>query len=126
MTSTDLPVFPGEREARCPLNPPADYAQWREEEGLRRVNWNGHTVWAVSRYEDIKTAMSHPTISAEVLGVLQSRGAHEGPNPPEMFPRMDDPEHARLRRMLTKDFTVKRINAMRRTSKRCRTSSSTR
>jgi cytochrome P450 len=26
---------------------------------------------------------------------------------------MDDPEHARLRRMLTKDFTVKRINAMR-------------
>jgi len=26
---------------------------------------------------------------------------------------MDDPEHARLRRMPTKDFTVKRINAMR-------------
>jgi cytochrome P450 len=26
---------------------------------------------------------------------------------------MDDPEHARLRRMLTKDFTVKRVEAMR-------------
>jgi cytochrome P450 len=113
MTSTDLPVFPGEREARCPFNPPADYAQWREEEGLRQVGWNGHPVWAVSRYEDIKTALAHPAISAEVLGVLQGRGAHEGPNAPEMFPRMDDPEHARLRRMLTKDFTVKRVNAMR-------------
>lgn len=113
MTTTDLPAFPGERTARCPFNPPATYTRWREEEGLRRVNWNGHTVWAVSRYEDIKTAMTHPAISAEVLGVLQGNGNHDGPNAPETFPRMDDPEHARLRRMLTKDFTVKRVNAMR-------------
>ncbi|MBP2329371.1 cytochrome P450 [Kibdelosporangium banguiense] len=111
--TTELPVLPGERSARCPFNPPAEYAQWREEEGLRRVNWNGHTVWAVNRYEDIKTAMTDPRISAEVLGILQGHGNHEGPNAPETFPRMDDPEHARLRRMLTKDFTVKRINAMR-------------
>ncbi|MEU7746127.1 cytochrome P450 [Nonomuraea sp. NPDC049158] len=112
MTTTDLPAFPGERAARCPFNPPAEYTRWREE-GLRQVNWNGHTVWAVSRYEDIKTAMSHPAISAEVLGVLQGHGKQDGPNAPETFPRMDDPEHARLRRMLTKDFTVKRVNAMR-------------
>ncbi|MFI5798706.1 cytochrome P450 [Streptomyces sp. NPDC051677] len=113
MTTTDLPAFPGERTARCPFNPPAAYTRWREEEGLRRVNWNGHTVWAVSRYEDIKTAMTHPAISAEVLGVLQGHGNNDGPNAPETFPRMDDPEHARLRRMLTKDFTVRRVNAMR-------------
>ncbi|MFC4012935.1 cytochrome P450 [Nonomuraea purpurea] len=113
MTSTDLPVFPGEREARCPFDPPTEYTRWREEEGLRRVNWNGHTVWAVSRYEDIKTAMAHPAISADVLGVLQGRKKQEGPGAPETFPRMDDPEHARLRRMLTKDFTVKRVNLMR-------------
>jgi cytochrome P450 len=112
MTTTDLPVFPGERAARCPFNPPAEYTRWREEEGLRQASWNGHTVWVVSRYEDIKTAMTHPAISAEALS-LQSNGAHDGPNAPDIFPRMDDPEHARLRRMLTKDFTVKRINAMR-------------
>jgi cytochrome P450 len=29
------------------------------------------------------------------------------------LPRMDDPEHAVLRRMLTKDFTVRRVNALR-------------
>jgi len=112
MTTTDLPTFPGERAARCPFNPPADYTQWREEDGLRQASWNGHTVWVVSRYEDIKTAMTHSAISAEALS-LQSNGAHDGPNAPDVFPRMDDPEHARLRRMLTKDFTVKRINAMR-------------
>ncbi|WP_112136008.1 cytochrome P450 [Glycomyces dulcitolivorans] len=111
-TDTGLPAFPGERSARCPFNPPAEYAQWREEDGLRRANWNGHTVWVVSRYEDIKTAMTDPRISAEALA-LQSNGAHEGPNAPDIFPRMDDPEHARLRRMLTKDFTVKRVNALR-------------
>ncbi|RSM53324.1 cytochrome P450 [Actinoplanes sp. ATCC 53533] len=109
----DLPVLPGERDARCPFNPPAEYTRWREDDGLRQVNWQGHTVWAVNRYEDIKTAMTHPRISARTLGVLQGNGNHEGPNAPEVFPRMDDPEHARLRRMLTKDFTVRRINAMR-------------
>ncbi|SDK58025.1 Cytochrome P450 [Nocardioides sp. YR527] len=115
MTTTDahdLPVFPGARAARCPFNPAAEYTHWREEPGLRRVSWNGHTVWAVSRYDDIKTAMAHSAISAEALA-LQSNGAHDGPSAPDIFPRMDDPEHARLRRMLTKDFTVKRVNAMR-------------
>jgi cytochrome P450 len=109
---TGLPVFPGERSARCPFNPPAEYTRWREQDGLRQANWNGHTVWVVSRYEDIKAAMTDPRISAEALA-LQSNGAHDGPDAPDIFPRMDDPEHARLRRMLTKDFTVKRINAMR-------------
>ena len=112
MTTADLPVFPGDRSARCPFNPPAEYDGWRAEAGLRQASWNGHTVWVVSRYEDIKAAMADPRISAEALA-LQSNGAHEGPNAPDIFPRMDDPEHARLRRMLTKDFTVKRINAMR-------------
>ena len=112
MTTADLPVFPGERSARCPFNPPGEYERWRAEAGLRQASWNGHTVWVVSRYEDIKAAMTDPRISAEALA-LQSNGALDGPNAPEVFARMDDPEHARLRRMLTKDFTVKRINAMR-------------
>lgn len=113
MNSTDLPVFPGERQARCPFNPPAEYTQWREQDGLKQVNWNGHTVWAINRYEDIKIAMAHPAISAKVLGVLQGGENHKKANAPETFPRMDDPEHARLRRMLTKDFTVKRVDEMR-------------
>jgi cytochrome P450 len=110
---TELPVLPGERDVRCPFNPPAEYAQWRTQPGLRRVSWHSHTVWSVNRYDDIKVALSDPRISANTLGVLQGSGNHEGPDAPDVFPRMDDPEHSRLRRMLTKDFTVKRINAMR-------------
>jgi len=109
--SAGPPVFPGERSARCPFDPPSDYARWREAEGLRRVVWGGHTVWAVSRLEDIKTAMTDPRVSADIVGRLQ--GEERGEGAPPIFPRMDDPEHARLRRMLTKDFTVKRVQAMR-------------
>jgi len=105
---TDLPVLPAERASRCPLDPAPEYAQWRESEGLQRVNWTGHEVWAVSRYEDIKAAMADSRISAEIIGLLQ--GEDRGV---PIFPRMDDPEHNRRRRMLTKDFTVKRVDAMR-------------
>jgi cytochrome P450 len=112
MTATELPVFPARRDARCPFDPAPEYTQWREEGGLRKVNWQGHEVWAVSRYEDVKVAMTDPRISAEVPAQLDS-GDHHGDNMPKIFPRMDDPEHAVLRRMLTKDFTVKRVNALR-------------
>jgi cytochrome P450 len=32
---------------------------------------------------------------------------------PQIFPRIDDPEHNRLRRMMTRDFTFRRADAMR-------------
>lgn len=112
MTSTTdaaaLPVFPGDREARCPFDPAPEYRDWREADGLQRVNWNGHAAWAVSRYDDVRVAMTDPRISAQVEQQQGGQGAAVA-----VFPRMDDPEHARLRRMLTKDFTVKRIQALR-------------
>ncbi|WP_086663646.1 cytochrome P450 [Lentzea kentuckyensis] len=111
-TETGLPVFPVDRDARCPLDPAPVYREWRETGGLRKVNWQGHEMWAVSRHEDIKLAMTDPRISAEVAA-QQASGEHHGDTMPKIFPRMDDPEHAVLRRMLTKDFTVKRVNAMR-------------
>jgi cytochrome P450 len=115
-TTTDtanLPVFPGKRNASCPFDPPPEYAQWRQSEGLRRAVWNGSTVWVVSRYEDIKAAMTDPRISANTLGGVQGGAIANSENAPPIFPRMDDPGHARLRRMLTKDFTVKRVDAIR-------------
>jgi len=112
VTSTELPVFPGDRAAHCPFDPAPEYRQWRETGGLRRVTWQGHEVWAVTRYEDVKVAMTDPRVSAEVP-TQKATGEHHGGVVPKVFPRMDDPEHAVLRRMLTKDFTVKRVNALR-------------
>lgn len=106
--TTGLPAFPGDRDARCPFDPAPEYREWRETDGLRLVNWNGHPAWAVSRYEDVKAAMTDPRISAAV----EAQQGSQGPAA-KVFPRLDDPEHARLRRMLTKDFTVRRVQAMR-------------
>ena len=111
----DLPVFPGSRSPSCPFDPPEPYADYRREEGLRRVLWNGRPVWLVSRYADIRAVMSDPRVSADPRrpGFPDSALAAAGQEMPMSFPRMDDPEHARLRRMLTGEFTVRRVERMR-------------
>jgi len=107
----DLPVIPVPRDARCPLHPPAEFAEWRNSEGLQRALWRGQPVWAISRYHDIRAALTDPRISADVQTFNQTYA--DDANMPLIFARMDDPEHNRLRRMMTTDFTARRVDAMR-------------
>jgi cytochrome P450 len=110
-TTPDLPVIPARREARCPLAPPTEFASWRQESGLQRAMWNGQQVWSVSRYQDIRAALVDPRLSAETLPDLFD--AASGNAAPVIFARTDDPEHHRLRRMMTSQFTFRRTDAMR-------------
>ncbi|MBV1940428.1 cytochrome P450 [Streptomyces sp. BV286] len=110
---TGLPPFPGVRSARCPFDPPTDYAHWREGEGLRRALWRGEPMWVVSRYADIREALSDPRISADDRTHGFPVPASAGSEVAQSFVRMDDPEHIRLRRMLTGEFTVKRMERLR-------------
>src|SRR5689334_2956777 len=104
-TTSDLPVLPLQRAARCPLAPPTEFESWREEPGLRRAIWNGQTVWSVSRYQDIRAALVDPRLSAETLPDLATPSEDE--TKPAVFARIDDPEHQRLRRMMTNQFTFR-------------------
>jgi cytochrome P450 len=108
-TTSDLPVIPARREARCPLAPPNEFAGWRKESGLKRAMWNGQQVWSVSRYQDIRAALVDPRLSAETLPDLFG----DSSDVPVVFARIDDPEHHRLRRMMTSQFTFRRTEAMR-------------
>ncbi len=108
-TTSDLPVIPMQRAARCPLAPPTEFAGWRQEPGLRRVMWNGQEVWSVSRYQDIRAALVDTRLSARTLPDLFG----ESSDAPVVFARIDDPEHHRLRRMMTSQFTFRRTEAMR-------------
>ena len=108
---TDLPVIPAPRSAACPLAPPAEFAAWREAEGLQRATWQGKEVWMISRYQDIKAALVDPRLSANTNAYSVETTADQ--NMPAIFPRLDDPEHNRLRRMMTRDFTFRRGEAMR-------------
>lgn len=109
---TDLPVIPAARPAHCPLHPPPEFAEWREEPGLRRAMYQGRPAWVVSRYEDIRAALVDPRLSAQTIPEALIPSSTDD-NMPVMFARVDDPEHHRLRRMMTSLFTFRRTEAMR-------------
>jgi cytochrome P450 len=111
-SDTDLPVIPVSRAARCPLHPPAEFADWRQLPGLRRALYHGEPAWVVSRYQDIRAALLDPRLSADTIPA-SLKPASPDSTTPVMFARIDDPEHNRLRRMVTRDFTFRRCEAMR-------------
>jgi cytochrome P450 len=108
----DLPVIPRPRHAGCPLAPPPEFTEWRDSAGLRQVVWQGRPTWVVSRYEDIRSSLVDPRLSAETIKT-RLRAAGVTGEMPVIFARIDDPEHNRLRRMMTRDFTWRRAEAMR-------------
>src|ERR1700758_4228367 len=111
-SDTELPVLPVPRAAHCPLAPPAEFANWREEPGLRRAMFQGHPVWVVSRYQDIRAALVDPRLSAKTIpdAIMPTDADNKVP---VMFARTDDPDHHRLRRMMTGNFTFRRCESMR-------------
>lgn len=107
-----LPTIPRPRAAGCPLAPPPEFEQWRESTGLKRAMWQGRPTWVVSRYEDIRASLVDPRLSAETIKTrLRAKGVTG--EMPVIFARIDDPEHNRLRRMMARDFTWRRAEAMR-------------
>ena len=109
---TDLPLVPVPRDTRCPLQPPPDFAEWRASKGLRLASWRDKPTWVISRYEDIRAALTDPRLSANTIPeAMQTKSVDD--NVPVIFARIDDPEHNRLRRMMTRDFTYRRAEAMR-------------
>src|SRR5579875_3402563 len=112
-TGTEMPTIPAPRAPQCPLSPPAEFAEWREMPGLRKVMnlFLGKPAWAASRYEDIRAALTDPRMSANTIPESMTPTGDDNVAA-VMFPRTDDPEHNRLRRMLTRDFTVRRAKEM--------------
>jgi cytochrome P450 len=116
MTSTaEAPAFPMTRAAGCPFDPPPAARALQEETPLARVRlWDGSTPWLVTRYAEQRALLADPRVSADV-----TRPGYPSPAPlPKggtgiSFILMDNPEHARLRKMVTAPFTIRRVAAMR-------------
>ncbi|MFC8521421.1 MULTISPECIES: cytochrome P450 [Micrococcaceae] len=108
-------AFPMAREPRCPFDPPPAASAAQEAGPLTRVELSdGSTPWFVTRYAEQRALLSDPRISADVTRPGYPIPANSGSTAsPFSFILMDDPEHARLRRMVTAPFMVKRVKAMR-------------
>ncbi|MGW0790066.1 cytochrome P450 [Streptomyces sp. NPDC002911] len=107
------PEWPMSRATGCPFDPPPALKAEQEQGALRKVGlWDGTTPWLVTRYADQRALLADPRISADI-----SRPGYPSSAPVKgtsfSFILMDDPEHARQRRMVTAPFTIRRVEAMR-------------
>jgi cytochrome P450 len=117
-SAAGVPGYPMPRAAGCPFDPPPGLRELQAEAPITRVGWwDGSTPWLVTGYADQRALLADPRISADSLHpshphrAAGMREAHQKHGRP--FIRMDDPEHARLRRTVTAPFSVKRVEAMR-------------
>ncbi|KQV94132.1 cytochrome P450 [Streptomyces sp. Root369] len=114
--TANLMEYPLARPAACPFDPAPEYRSWLQVPGPQQVRLeDGTPAWVLTRYEDIRAALSDPTVSAYELDpgmpplVRKSATKHDEVS----FVRLDDPEHAQHRRMVTADFTIKRAEKLR-------------
>ncbi|MFD8085200.1 cytochrome P450 [Kitasatospora sp. NPDC059722] len=117
-TAAPTPRFthPAARGA-CPFAPPPAYQQAQQEEPVSRVSlWDGTPSWFLTRYDDIKAVLADPRFSSDATRPgfpFISAGARQLGAGQVTFIRMDDPEHAHQRRMLTGEFMIKKVEALR-------------
>jgi len=110
-----LPRFPFRRAD--PLQPPPQYAQARGAQRILPVSlWNGRRAWILTRYDDMRSVVTDPRFSGEFAHpdfptVTEARVVVDKEE--RAFVGMDNPRHDHYRRMFTKEFTAKRMIALR-------------
>ena len=89
------------------------YAYVREHEPLCRIRLPyGEDAWLVTRFDDVRTVLSDQRFSrAAALGRDVPRSTPVSPSFGILD--MDPPEHSRLRRLLAKAFTARRVEELR-------------
>lgn len=113
-----IPDFPQPRSSQCPFAPSPAMRSLSGYGPLTRVrSWGDSTPWAVTGHAEQKALLSDARLSAEFSqpgfpSPVDPAHAHAG-GTDLSFVGMDDPEHARLRRMISGTFTIKRVEAMR-------------
>ena len=117
---TQAPELPPLHMRRVAFDPTPALSEIRETDGVRTmVNSFGMTVYLVTRHEDIKDVLSdHERFSNGRPPGFVLPGATEIPEEEVTSARsgnllsLDPPEHQRLRRMLTAEFTIRRMKLL--------------
>ncbi|MGW7365509.1 cytochrome P450 family protein [Streptomyces sp. NPDC054841] len=95
------------------------YRQLREEGPVRRaVIAGGLEAWLVTRYDDGLAALSDPRLSSDIHDasdprLMESLPATERESMVSNMLRSDPPDHTRLRRLVSKAFTARRVAELR-------------
>jgi cytochrome P450 len=116
--AAEIPSYPMDRDARCPFAPPPQMLKMNETKPLSRVRiWNGSTPWLITGHAVARELFADPRVSVDdrregfphwnehMLSTVNKR-------PRSVF-TSDAEEHTRFRRMLSKPFTFRRVEALR-------------
>jgi cytochrome P450 len=111
LTTTETRAFPFGTAERLDLEP--IFGDLRRNEPLSRVQLPyGEPAWLATRYEDVKVVLGDPRFSrAAAVGRDEPRSrVHQGSAGNIMS--FDPPEHSRLRRLVMKAFTIRRVEKL--------------
>jgi cytochrome P450 len=91
------------------------YARLREAGPVHRIALpDGAPVWMVTRYADVRAAFADPRLS---LSKVHAAPGYQGMSLPPALDanllNMDPPDHARLRRLVSRAFTARRVEGLR-------------
>ncbi|MEV0352584.1 cytochrome P450 [Nonomuraea sp. NPDC050680] len=104
-----------ERTPGCPFDPPPALAKLAP---MARLDYpDGHVGWLATGYEAARAVLSDPRFSSRQelkhsAVRMTSQFGQDRPAPPGMFATTDPPEHTRYRRLLTGQFTVRRMRLL--------------
>jgi cytochrome P450 len=117
MTTSSLSGLPTQRPN--PLDPPQEIAELRAADPLVRMTFpDGHLGWLATGHHAVRAILASPAFSNRIEKmhpVIPTKRAQDlalFQTPPGMFNRMDGEDHARIRRMLTGQFTVRRMTLL--------------
>lgn len=117
MTETLHAELPTERSS--PFDPPPELGALRTEQPISRLRFpDGHEGWLVTNYDLVREVLADRRFSSRTE--LQHSAVRVGgqvvptspPAKPGMFISMDAPDHTRYRKLLTGQFTVRRMNQL--------------
>jgi hypothetical protein len=109
-----IPEYPMPREKACPFDPPP---QLRALPAVSRIRlWDGSRPWLITSHAGGRALLIDPRVSADVrregyphVSASSRARRKQGLS----FISMDDPEHARLRRMTTATFAALHVKELR-------------
>ncbi|GGP41948.1 cytochrome P450 [Saccharothrix coeruleofusca] len=117
MTETLHPVLPTTRST--PFDPPPELGALRAEKPISELRFpDGHHGWLVTSYDLVREVLADRRFSnrAELQHAPITVGGQvvptQPPAKPGMFINMDAPDHTRYRKLLTGQFTVRRMNQL--------------
>jgi cytochrome P450 len=98
-------------------HPLAYFARMREEgPAVQVVLPNGQRVWLVTRYADVRAALADPRLHKDWAGKLTAPDWVPDPVTGYLAVHLlnsDPPDHTRLRKLVTKGFTARRVAGLR-------------